>query len=43
MARAYFSGAYTMAEISVHFGVHYITVSRAIKRFEQRKDHGEDT
>jgi len=37
MARAYFSGAYTMAEIGEHFGVHYMTVSRAVKSYEQRK------
>ena len=37
MARAYLSGAYTMAEIGAHFGVHYMTVSRAVKRFEQHK------
>jgi len=30
MARAYLSGAYTMAEIGKHFGVHYMTVSRAV-------------
>ncbi|MGG7054722.1 addiction module toxin RelE, partial [Nitrosomonas halophila] len=35
MARAYLSGAYTMSEIGVHFGVHYMTVSRAVRRFEQ--------
>jgi len=34
MARAYLSGAYTMAEIGRHFGVHYMTVSRAVKGFE---------
>jgi REP element-mobilizing transposase RayT len=34
MARAYLSGAYTMAEIGRHFGVHYMTVSRAVKKFE---------
>jgi len=39
MARAYFSGAYTMAEIGAHFGVHYMTVSRAVKCFEQRKNN----
>jgi transposase-like protein len=33
MARAYLSGAYTMAEIGDHFGVHYMTVSRAVRRF----------
>jgi len=37
MARAYGSGAYTMAEIGKHFGVHYMTVSRAVKGFELRK------
>lgn len=41
MAQAYFSGAYTMAEIGAHFGVHYMTVSRAVKRFEQRKGMAE--
>lgn len=39
MARAYLSGAYTMAEMGAHFGVHYMTVSRAVKRFEQA-EHG---
>jgi len=34
MARAYVSGAYTMAEIGKHFGVHYMTVSRAVIQFE---------
>ena len=34
MARAYRSGAYTMSEIGEHFGVHYMTVSRAVRRFE---------
>ena len=34
MARAYLSGAYTMKEIGQHFGVHYMTVSRAVRRFE---------
>lgn len=37
MARAYLSGAYTMAEIGAHFGVHYMTVSRAVKRFEHTR------
>ncbi|MCF6211301.1 MAG: transposase [Gammaproteobacteria bacterium] len=36
MAHAYLSGAYTMAEIGEHFGVHYMTVSRAVRRFEAR-------
>ena len=43
MARAYFSGAYTMAEIGAYFGVHYMTVSRAVKAFEHRKDNDEPT
>jgi putative transposase len=34
MARAYFSTAFTMAEIGTHFGVSYKTVSRAVKRHE---------
>ncbi len=34
IARTYLSGAYTMAEIGDHFGVHYMTVSRAVRRFE---------
>lgn len=35
MARAYLSGQHSMAAIAVHFGVHYATVSRAVKRFEE--------
>lgn len=34
MANAYLSGAYTMAEIGRQFGVHYMTVSRAVKKHE---------
>jgi putative transposase len=34
MAHAYTSGAYTMAQIAAHFGVHYMTVSRAVKTAE---------
>jgi hypothetical protein len=34
MARAYWSTAYTMAEIGKHFGVSYKTVSRAVRLFE---------
>jgi REP element-mobilizing transposase RayT len=34
MARAYLSGQHTLAEIARHFGVHYSTVSRAVRRFE---------
>ncbi len=37
MARAYLSGAYTMSEIGNHFGVYYMTVSRAVRRFEESK------
>ena len=37
MAQAYLSGAYTMLEIGKHFGVHYMTVSRAVRQFEQDK------
>jgi putative transposase len=35
MARAYSSGAYTMKDIADYFGVHYMTVSRAVERFER--------
>ncbi len=31
MAQAYASGAYTLLEIAAHFGVHYSTVSRAVR------------
>jgi REP-associated tyrosine transposase len=34
MARAYLSGAYSMAEIGEYFSVHYMTVSRAVRKFE---------
>ena len=34
MAFAYASGDYSMKEISEWFGVHYSTVSRAVKKFE---------
>ena len=34
MANAYYSGAYTMREIAGYFGVHYMTVSRAVKQYE---------
>ena len=34
MARAYLSGAYTMKEIAQAHGVHYMTVSRAVRKFE---------
>jgi REP element-mobilizing transposase RayT len=35
MARAYLSGAYSQNSIAAHFGVHYSTVSRAVRRFEK--------
>ena len=35
MARAYLSGGYTQGRIAAHFGVHYSTVSRAVRRFEK--------
>ena len=35
MARAYLSGAYTMSEIARHFDVHYMTVSRALKKIKE--------
>jgi putative transposase len=34
MARAYLSGAYTMADVGQYFGVHYMTVSRAVRKHE---------
>ena len=34
MTQAYLSGAYTMAEIGDHFGVHSMTVSRTVREFE---------
>ena len=37
MALAYASGAYTQSEIARHFGVHYSTVSRAVKDHERRQ------
>jgi len=38
MANAYHSGAYTMREIAEYFGIHYMTVSRAVKQYEGRDD-----
>jgi REP element-mobilizing transposase RayT len=35
IAQAYLSGAYTMAEIGRHFEVHYMTVSRAVRKLEE--------
>jgi transposase len=34
MARAFQTGVYTMQEIADYFGVHYSTVSRAVRRLE---------
>ena len=38
MALAYLSGAYSMANIGKYFGVHYMTVSRAVRRHEVNKE-----
>lgn len=35
MAKAYLSGDYSMKEIADFHGVHYATVSRTVKRFEE--------
>jgi len=35
MAQAYTSGGYTLKAIGSHFGVHYSTVSRAVKNAEK--------
>jgi len=40
MASAFLSGVYTMQEIADHFGVHYSTVSRAVRWFESRQQNG---
>ncbi len=37
MARAFLAGVYSMREIAEHFGVHYSTVSRAVRWFDERK------
>lgn len=42
MARAFKAGVYTMQEIAEHFGVHYSTVSRAVRRLEQGEQLGGD-
>jgi len=34
MARAYLSGAHSQSDVARHFGVHYSTVSRAVRRHE---------
>jgi REP element-mobilizing transposase RayT len=38
MAEAYRSGQYTLGEIAAHFGVHYATVSRAVRRVSANKN-----
>jgi putative transposase len=38
MAAAYATGDYTMQEIASCFGVHYSTVSRAVKQAERTND-----
>ena len=35
MTKAYLSEAYTMTEIGLHFGVHCVTVSRAVQKHEK--------
>jgi putative transposase len=35
MVRAYRLGHYTLRAIAEHLGVHYSTVSRAVKRLEE--------
>lgn len=37
MARAYESGDYTRRQIASHFGVHYATVSRAVRQHLARR------
>jgi putative transposase len=37
MAKAYLSGTYSMKEIGKHFGVHYMTVSRAVPKHEDHR------
>jgi putative transposase len=37
MVAAFQSGAYTMQAIAAHFGVHYATVSRAVRRAEKAR------
>ncbi len=40
MARAFQTGVYTMREIADFFGVHYSTVSRAVRRLGARPGSG---
>lgn len=39
MAQAYWSGHYTLTQVGEHFGVSYATVSRAVKRAEERRQN----
>ncbi|MEN8132841.1 MAG: hypothetical protein ABFS45_22205 [Pseudomonadota bacterium] len=36
MARAYYSGTYTMKEIGEYFGVHAVMVGRAVRKYEKQ-------
>ena len=36
MAKAYYSGRYAMKEIGEHFGVHAVTVGRAVRKYKKR-------
>jgi len=36
MAEGYRTGAYSMAEIAASIGVHYMTVSRSVRKFEEK-------
>ena len=40
IALAYLSGQHTMAAIAMHFGVHYTTVSRLVKVYEEAQRKG---
>ena len=35
IALAYLSGQHTMSAVAAHFGVHYTTVSRLVKNYEE--------
>jgi REP element-mobilizing transposase RayT len=41
MARAYLSGFFTQDQVARYFGVHYSTVSRAIRKFRKETAEGE--
>lgn len=38
IARAYLSGRHTMAAIAEHFEVHYTTVSRLVRAYEEARE-----